>query len=83
MPRTPADLPLPLTSLAAGAHARLIAADLAPGELEYLAALGLCQGCRLRVCRAGDPWIVEVRDTRIGLAESVARQLLVHREPHA
>ena len=38
---------------------------------------GLTDACRLRVCQVGDPWVVQVRATRIGLAESVARAILV------
>jgi hypothetical protein len=32
--------------------------------------------CRFKVCKAGDPWIVQVREARIGLAASVARRIL-------
>jgi Fe2+ transport system protein FeoA len=33
------------------------------------------------VCQAGDPWIVQVRATRIGIADSLARSILVVPEP--
>jgi Fe2+ transport system protein FeoA len=39
--------------------------------------MGLTEGCRLVVRSHGDPCIVEVRATRIGLARSVAERLLV------
>lgn len=71
----------PLTELRTGDHARLMAIDLLKRDGEILAALGLTTGCRLRVCRAGDPWIVQVRSTRIGLADAVARQLQVLLDP--
>jgi Fe2+ transport system protein FeoA len=35
------------------------------------------------VCQTGDPWIVQVRSTRIGIAESVARAILVIPEERA
>jgi Fe2+ transport system protein FeoA len=71
------DAPVRLTRLAAGSSARLLTADLVDGDRALLSALGLARGCRFRVCRAGDPWIVQVRSTRIGLADAVARRLLV------
>ena len=37
----------------------------------------MTEGCRLRVRTSGDPCIVEVRSTRIGLARSVAVRLVV------
>lgn len=69
--------PIPLTALEAGARARLHCFQLAKGDCDLLAALGLACGSSFRVCRAGDPWIVEVRSTRIGLADAVAGKLLV------
>lgn len=74
---TPPPVPATLTELRQGQSARLLAADLAGRDGEILSALGLTTGCRLRVCRAGDPWIVQVRTTRIGLADAVARKLRV------
>jgi Fe2+ transport system protein FeoA len=69
--------PVDLTRLREGAEARLHDALLERSDLEILAALGLTSACRLRVCQAGDPWIVQVGATRIGIADSVARAILV------
>jgi Fe2+ transport system protein FeoA len=66
-----------LSELATGAVARLHRRDLSEGEACLLAAMGLTEGCRLVVRSSGDPCIVEVRSTRIGLARSVAERLLV------
>ena len=66
-----------LTDLRPGESCRLEAADLAESDRRLLDALGLASRSRLRLCKAGDPWIVQVRGTRIGLAESVARRLHV------
>jgi Fe2+ transport system protein FeoA len=74
---------LPLTQLAEGQSARLLDARLAAEDCLLLSALGLTDHCRLRLCKVGDPWIVQVRTTRIGLAESVARNLIVLPEPGA
>lgn len=69
--------PVQLTDLAAGAAAQLHGANLGDEDFALLEALGMTRSCRFRVCKVGDPWIVQVRETRIGLAASVARQILV------
>ena len=46
-------------------------------ERALLEALGLTDGSLLRVCRQGEPCIVEVRSTRIGLARQVAERIYV------
>ena len=69
--------PIRLSALRAGDSARLHRRELSEGENCLLAAMGLTEGCRLVVCSHGDPCIVEVRATRIGLARSVAERLLV------
>jgi Fe2+ transport system protein FeoA len=74
-PATPASATL--AELRVGDCARFVATELRAEDRELLSALGLAAGCRLRVCRAGDPWIVQVRTTRIGLADSVARTIRV------
>lgn len=86
LPVIPSDrsgAPVQLTELCPGRCARLHAAELGGDELALLRALGLSQKCRLRVCKAGDPWIVQVRETRIGLAASVAEKILVIPEAEA
>ena len=69
--------PVRLSALRAGDSARLHQRQLSEGENCLLAAMGLTEGCRLVVRSHGDPCIVEVRATRIGLARSVAERLLV------
>jgi Fe2+ transport system protein FeoA len=66
-----------LSELATGRPARLHAVVLEPGEAGLLSAMGLVTGSRIVVRVAGDPCIVEVRATRIGLARSVADRLEV------
>jgi Fe2+ transport system protein FeoA len=68
---------VPLVRLAAGRAGRLSGRDLAQGEACLLAAMGLVEGCRLVVRASGDPYIVEVRSTRIGLARRLAERVLV------
>jgi Fe2+ transport system protein FeoA len=69
--------PIPLSQLRAGSFARLHSADLAQDDCALLKALGLTDRCLLRVCKAGEPCIVEVKATRIGLSRALARGLFV------
>lgn len=72
---------VPLTSLAPGQMCTLHAAHVDRGCGELLRALGLTDRCRLRLCKVGEPCIVQVRATRIGLSRLVADAILVL--PHA
>jgi Fe2+ transport system protein FeoA len=66
-----------LSTLAPGQMATLHGADLTSHDCELLNALGLTDRCLLRICKIGEPCIVQVRATRIGLARSVADSILV------
>jgi Fe2+ transport system protein FeoA len=66
-----------LSDLSSGQSARLHVADLAPHDCALLGALGLTDRCVLHICKVGDPCIVRVQSTRIGLARSVADGILV------
>jgi len=68
---------VPLTQLSTGSMARLHATELGTEDCALLRALGLTDQCLLRVCKAGEPCIVQVRATRIGLSKEVARGLFV------
>ena len=39
--------------------------------------MGLTDQCEIRVCQGGEPCIVQVHATRLGLSASVASRLLV------
>ena len=67
---------VPLLDLAPGAIAvlRLVSDDQ---SRVVLRALGLTDGARLRICRLGDPCIIQVRSTRIGLSKAVAQSVYV------
>ena len=74
--RHEASSPVRLTDLRAGDRGRLHATrHLA--EDEILRALGLAEQSAFRVCQGGNPWILQVRSTRIGLSPAVAEHLLV------
>ena len=42
-----------------------------------LRGLGLTDASPLRVCKQGEPCVVQVRTTRIGISGSIARQMFV------
>ena len=68
--------PVPLTAVAVGASATLHEVTDAAAR-RVLRSLGLTDSCVLRLCQAGDPCIVQVKSTRIGLSSAIARCLLV------
>lgn len=69
--------PMRLSTLGPGKVVRLHAADLPPQDCALLRALGMTDHCLLRICKVGEPCIVEVQSTRIGLSRSVADGILV------
>ena len=68
---------VPLSDLGVGTLARFHEARLDADSSSLLRALGLTSACRLRLCKAGEPYIVQVRTTRIGLSKAVARGIFV------
>ena len=73
VPPSPA---VPLTSVPVGALATLHEVRDADAR-SVLRSLGLHDACVMRLCKVGDPCIVQVRATRIGLSHAVARCLYV------
>jgi Fe2+ transport system protein FeoA len=72
---------VPLSDLRAGAKATVTLRQMPKEEGEYLAALGLTDRCALRVCRAGEPCIIQVAATRLALSRSIARCVFVQPQP--
>ena len=69
---------VPLSDLRPGSIARFHdAARLDAESRDWLQALGLTPNCQVRLCQAGEPCIVQVRFTRIGLAKAVASGIYV------
>ncbi len=66
-----------LTSLPVGAAARLHDTELDTEARELLRGLGLTDRSIIRVCKQGEPCVVQVHATRIGLTSRVARAILV------
>ncbi len=69
--------PVPLTKMLAGEEARFCKADLRCEDCDLLRAMGLTDRCTLRICRGGEPCIIEVNSTRLALAAPLARRILV------
>ncbi len=63
---------IPLSVLRPGDRAVVELGALAPDEAALLHAMGLADRAEVRICRSGSPCIIEVAQTRLGLAASVA-----------
>jgi len=68
--------PVPLTAVPVGTLVTLHEIRDADARTP-LRSLGLTDACRLRLCKMGDPCIVQVRATRIGLSRNVAQHIYV------
>lgn len=66
-----------LTDLDVGAMARLHDAHVDTESRALLRALGLTDASVLRVCKQGEPCVIQVRTTRIGISTRVARHVMV------
>ena len=71
------DSMMQLTGLPEGLPARIEAIEVAGSDLSRLEVMGLCAGRTVEVVQAGDPMIVRVLGTRIGLASVLARSVHV------
>ena len=68
---------VPLTTLATGCRAIVQHRAMSGEDSELLSAMGLTDSCRLRICRAGEPCIIQVAATRLGLSSAMARKIMV------
>lgn len=69
--------PVRLCDLKEGCDARFHEASLDAESRNLLRALGLTPASVMRLCQQGEPCIVQVRATRIGLSKTVAGKILV------
>lgn len=77
-PALPAGRVVSLTQLQAGQHGVVQSLDeLKCEDCDLLRAMGMTDRCTFRVCQAGEPWIVQVESTRIGLSRRIADRLRV------
>ena len=68
---------VPLSTLQTGAEASLHSTELDADTRSLLRSLGLTDASPLRVCKNGEPFIIQVRATRIGVTGAVAGQIFV------
>ena len=73
----PVSAPIALSTLAVGSSATLHDAHLDLESARLLRALGLSASGELRLCKAGQPCIVQVGATRIGVSLDVASRIFV------
>jgi hypothetical protein len=69
--------PVALSTLRAGLTGRLHEARLDEQSVGLLRALGLSDAEAFRLCKAGDPCILQVGTTRIGVSREVASHIYV------
>lgn len=84
-PPTEQPQPMPLTQLRLGERAVVTCLALSGRQGTALRAMGLCEKACVRVCRHGEPCIVEVSGElgggrRIGLARGVTDAVLVSQD---
>lgn len=70
----------PLADLPPGATATLHDVRVDAECRTVLRGLGLTDACRLRLCKHGEPCIIQVRSTRIGLSRAVSEHVYVVRD---
>jgi Fe2+ transport system protein FeoA len=70
-------IPIRLCDLRVGGCARFHEAHLDEEACHLLQTLGLTRSTPVRLCKNGEPCIVQVRSTRIGLSHAVARRIFV------
>lgn len=79
---TPQPFSMPLAQLKRGQTARVESASLERDDADLIRAMGLRPSATVRMCRLGQPCIVEVCDStgpfcRIGLARDLASRVMV------
>lgn len=68
---------VPLAEMQAGRWGRLHATRLRPEDSQLLHAMGLTGSSDIRVCKTGEPCIVQVHATRLALSAALARRILI------
>lgn len=68
---------VPLTTLRNGCCCTVQHREMSGDDCELLSAMGLTDRCRLRICRVGEPCIIQVAATRLGLSSTMARKIMV------
>ena len=70
---------IPLSQLVASETAVVHVTDLDFDERETLASMGLYENASFKLCQQGQPCIIQVEATRLGLSREVTSRILVRR----
>ncbi|MCG8403103.1 MAG: ferrous iron transport protein A [Firmicutes bacterium] len=73
LPPTPVTEARPLDKLQSMQAAIVVEVDAADEDAQRLKAMGICAGRRVQLVRVGDPLIVRVLGSRVGLSARLAR----------
>jgi Fe2+ transport system protein FeoA len=76
-----ANSPVALSALQTGRTGRLHEARLDDQSVGLLRALGFSGAEEFRLCKAGEPCILQVGGTRIGVSRTVASRIFVIPDP--
>ena len=77
-PETPeSDRGLPANRLSVGECGLVCEIEAGHEDIERLKTMGVCLGRRLHVVKTGDPMIVSVMGTRLGIAGRLARHVFL------
>ena len=68
---------VPLDQIEIGHCARVTEVDAIEADVEQLMAMGVCVGRRIMLMQTGDPMILKVLGTRIGVSARLARHVKV------
>lgn len=68
---------VPLNTLPSGTSATVEHHQMCREDCELLSAMGLTENCKLRICRVGEPCIIQVAATRLGLSSAMAKNIMV------
>lgn len=72
-----ANIPISLDTLETHCPAEVMELKMDAQDTMRMAGLGMCSGRRVQLVKKGDPMILEVCGSRIGIARSVARLVQV------
>jgi Fe2+ transport system protein FeoA len=70
---------IPLSQLGENEMAVVHVTDLDFDEREALAAMGLYEDASFKLCQQGQPCIIQIEATRLGLSREVTSRILVRR----
>ena len=70
---------IPLSELGELEEAIVHVADLDYEERNMLAAMGLHEDALFRLCQQGQPCIIQVEATRLGLSQEITSRIMVRR----